>query len=300
VTPREKQLLDARTVAKAEMLGLATRSVVEGFVVGEHRSPFHGFAIEFTQHREYTPGDDLRHLDWKVLGRLDRYYIKQYEQDTNVAVQILVDGSASMRYGSGESTKYDHAAKLAACLAYVITHQRDAAGLMIFDDAVREQVPRTDNPAKLPQFLHTLAGWEPSRPTGLPAVLDQLARQLKRRGIVVVISDLLDDEEGVLHALKHIRFAGSEAVVFHILDREELEFSFEGPVLFEGLEAPESLLTRPSDIRRSYLEQVEAWRKTIRRGCEKNNFHYIPVDTGAPLADVLSGYLAFRKRLTRR
>jgi hypothetical protein len=123
---------------------------------------------------------------------------------------------------------------------------------------------------------------------------------LKRRGIVVVISDLLDDEEGVLHALKHIRFAGSEAVVFHILDREELEFSFEGPVLFEGLEAPESLLTRPSDIRRSYLEQVEAWRKTIRRGCEKNNFHYIPVDTGAPLADVLSGYLAFRKRLTRR
>ncbi|MEJ0000109.1 MAG: DUF58 domain-containing protein [Verrucomicrobiota bacterium] len=189
-----KTYLDPVAISRGENLGLLARKVVEGYRVGEHRSPFKGFAIEFAQHREYTVGDDPRHLDWKVLGRTDRYYIKQYEQDTNLVVQLLLDGSESMTYGSGKITKLHYAKSLAACLAYLILLQRDAAAVSLFDSETREYLPRTDSLGKIHHIMHRLAAFEARQGTNLGIALADIARIARARGIVIVISDLFDDE----------------------------------------------------------------------------------------------------------
>src|SRR5579862_2980035 len=187
------RLLDPVAIQRAEHLGLQARTIVEGYMAGAHRSPFRGFAIEFAQHREYVPGDDTRHLDWKVLGRSDRYYIKQYEQETNYVAHILLDGSESMKYGSGKVTKLDYGRVVAACLAYLILLQRDAVSVGIFDAKVQEHHPRTDSLAKIHEICATLAGFYPSEQTSISTVLGDMARQVRRRGIVILISDLFDD-----------------------------------------------------------------------------------------------------------
>src|SRR5712671_3748399 len=202
-------LLDPQAINRAEALGLHARYVVEGYMAGEHKSPFRGFAIEFTQHREYVPGDDTRHLDWKVLGRTDRYYLKQYEQETNYVAHILLDGSESMKYGSGVKgqssgarkdtppagiTKFDYGKVMAACLAYLILNQRDATAVGVFDTSLKQYLPRTGNLASLHNIMTTLAGFEPRQQTGIGGVLHQIAGQIRRKGIVILISDLFDDE----------------------------------------------------------------------------------------------------------
>ena len=251
-------------------------------------------SIEFAQHREYAPGDDLRYLDWKVLGRTDRYYIKQFEQETNYVAHVLLDGSESMKYGSGKWTKLAYGKMLAACLSYLILHQRDAVALDIFDTETREYVPRSNSHAMIHKVLATLAAFEPARQTNIAAILHDMARQIRRRGIVIIISDLFDDEDQVLEGIQHLRFGGSEVVVFHLLDPAELEFKFNGLVEFVGLEAIPNILTRPQEIRASYQAEVERFRTKLRQGCEKNQCHFVPVNTAQPLHEVLSGYLAFR------
>jgi uncharacterized protein (DUF58 family) len=290
------QLLDPQTISRAEALGLQARYVVEGYMAGEHKSPYRGFAIEFAQHREYTHGDDTRHLDWKVLGRTDRYYIKQYEQETNYVANILLDGSESMKYGSGKVTKFDYARQLAACLAYLILHQRDAAALGIFDQAMRDYAPRSDNRATIHRLMSRLAAFEPKQQTGISTVLHDIANQMRRKGIVIVISDFFDDEAKVLEGIQHLRFGGNEVVCFHVMDPYELEFPFKGLVEFEGLEGVPKILTRPGEIRKSYQREVQAFQQRLREGCEKNQSHYLLVNTAEPLHEVLSGYLAFRLR----
>ena len=287
-------LLDPVAISRAETLGMHARYLVEGYMAGEHKSPYHGFAIEFAQHREYAPGDDLRYLDWKVLGRTDRYYIKQFEQETNYVAHVLLDGSESMKYGSGKWTKLAYGKMLAACLSYLILHQRDAVALDIFDTETREYVPRSNSHAMIHKVLATLAAFEPARQTNIAAILHDMARQIRRRGIVVIISDLFDDEDKVLEGIQHLRFGGSEVVVFHLLDPAELEFKFNGLVEFVGLEAIPNILTRPQEIRASYQAEVERFRTKLRQGCEKNQCHFVPVNTAQPLHEVLSGYLAFR------
>jgi len=310
-------LLDAQTINQAEALGLSARFVVEGYMSGEHKSPFRGFAVEFTQHREYVPGDDIRHLDWKVLGRTDRYYLKQYEQETNYVANLLLDGSESMRYssapGSGGAgsrialnvprasmTKLQYGKMLAACLSYLILHQRDAVAMGIFDASVQNYIPRTGNLASLHNIFATLANFNPVGQTGIGQVLHEMAGQIKRKGLVILISDLLDDEEKILEGIQHIRFGGSEVIVFHVLDPFELEFPFQGLVEFEGLEGVPRLMTRANEIRKSYLQKMNDFRQRIREGCERQNTHYVLVNTVQPLHEALSGYLAFRLRTSAR
>lgn len=292
--PDPNELLDSEAISQAEALGLHARYIVEGYMAGEHKSPFRGFSIEFTQHREYVPGDDTRHLDWKVLGRTDRYFLKQYEQETNYIAHVLVDGSESMRYGSMRVTKFDYARQLAACLSYLILNQRDAVAMAIFDQAVRSHIPRTSNLASLHNMMGVLAGFDPEQTTNVSQVLHDMAGTIKRRGIVILISDLFDDEQKILDGIQHIRFGGSEVIVFHTMDPYELEFPFNGLVEFIGLEKIPKMMVRPRDIRKSYLKEVEAFRGRIREGLERQNCHYVLVNTAQPLREMLSGYLAFR------
>lgn len=294
------ELLDPEAISRAESLGINARFIVEGYMAGEHKSPYHGFAIEFAQHREYSPGDDTRHLDWKVLGRTDRYYIKQYEQETNYVAHLLLDGSESMKYGSGRLTKLQYGKMLAACLAYLIVAQRDAPALCIFDTELRRYVPRSDNRATLFNIMDKLAGFDAVAQTNIAAVLHDMALKIRRKGIVILISDLFDDEQKIMDGIQHLRFGGNEVIVLHTMDPFELEFPFRGLVEFEGLEKAPRILTRPNEIRNSYLAEIEAFRRRIREGCEKNNCHYLLVNTSQPLPEVLSGYLAFRARTTVR
>jgi uncharacterized protein (DUF58 family) len=305
-------LLDLETINTAEALGLNARYVVEGYMSGEHKSPFRGFSIEFTQHREYVAGDDLRHLDWKVLGRTDRAYLKQYDQETNYVAHLLLDGSESMRYSSGRGaspqagrgavrsavSKLAYGKIMAACLAYLILNQRDAVTLGIFDQSVKAQIPRTGNLNSLHNIMSALAAFDPVGQTNIGAVMHDMAGQIRRRGIVILISDLFDDERQILDGIQHLRFGGNEVIVFHVMDPYELDFPFEGLVEFEGLEGGDRILARPMEIRKSYLRQLEAYRRQIIDGCERNNVHYVLVNTSHPLHEVLGGYLAFRSRTT--
>jgi uncharacterized protein (DUF58 family) len=293
-------LLDAEALSRAERLGLQARYVVEGYLAGDHKSPFRGFAIEFTQHREYAPGDDIRHLDWKVYGRTDRYYLKQYEQETNFVAHVLLDASESMRYGSGAMTKLHYGKQLAACLSYLILRRRDATSVSVFDTGVRQAVPRTSSLGMMPTILQTLAAAEPTSTTRIATVLHDMAGLIKRKGIVILISDLFDDEGQILDGIQHLRFGGNEVIVFHILDPWELEFPFKGLVEFEGLEAIPRIMTRPLEVRKSYLREIEAFRARVREGCERNQSHYVLMNTAQPLHEALGGYLAFRLRTSMR
>jgi len=293
-------LLDPTAIQRAEALGLHARFIVEGYMAGEHKSPFRGFAIEFTQHREYVPGDDIRHLDWKVLGRTDRYYLKQYEQETNYVAHILLDGSESMKYGSGSLTKLHYGKMMAACLAYLILLQRDAVAVGVFDAVMRSYVPRTANLGSIHDIMEVLAAFEPKDQTNIAQVLHDLAGQIRRKGIVILISDLFDDESRILEGIQHLRFGGNEVIVFHTMDPFELDFPFTGLVEFEGLENIPRIMTRPREIRRTYLREVSGFCQRLREGCERNNVHYCQVNIGQSLHEVLSGYLAFRLKTTTR
>jgi len=297
--PPEKEpanrLLDAEAIQRAEMLGLQARSIVEGYMAGAHRSPYRGFAVEFAQHREYVAGDDIRHLDWKVLGRSDRYYIKQYEQETNYVAHILLDGSESMNYGSGGVTKFEYARTMAACLAYLIMAQRDAMALAIFDRKTREYRPRTDNLSSIRDVLRVLAEFVPVEQTDIARVMHEMARKVTRRGIFILISDFFDDIDAVLNAIQHLRFGGSEVILFQVLDPYELEFPFRGSVEFWGLEQAGRILTQPAEVRRSYLKELNDFIEKLRTGCKRTGCNYVQVSTAQPWAEVLSGYLATRQ-----
>ncbi|MFT3786767.1 MAG: DUF58 domain-containing protein [Tepidisphaeraceae bacterium] len=292
-------LLDPATIARAEALGLYARTIVEGPTSGDNRSPFHGFSVEFSQHRQYVPGDDLRHLDWKILGRSDRYFVKRYQQETNYACQLLVDSSESMAYGGGESNKLDYARRLAACLAYLVLKQRDTASLRVFDQTITASLPKTSSIAGIGPILATLARLDARGTTAIPATLERIAGESARRGIVVLISDLLDDEEAIIRGIQHLTFAGQEVIVLHVMHHDELSFDFTRPMRFDGLEMPEQLTIRPADIRVTYLNELNAFRTRVREGCERANCHYVLLDTGRPMSETLSAYLAFRARVRK-
>jgi uncharacterized protein (DUF58 family) len=296
----EQNLLDPDAIARGEVLGLMARRVVEGYRVGEHRSPFRGFAIEFAQHREYTAGDDIRHLDWKVLGRSDRYYIKQYEQDTNFVAHIVLDGSASMNYASERLSKLQFAKALSACLAYLILLQRDAVALAVADAELREYMPRTDNVGRIHPIMHRLSSFVADGKTDLARIAKQVSHQARGRGIFLILSDAFDDEAGLTDALRRLHFAGHEVIFFHVLDPFERTFPFTGTWKLRGLEEALEIQTSPADIRRSYLKNFEEFCGRVRAACECFQAHYVVADTGRSLGAVLSEYLAFRRSLGKR
>lgn len=294
-----RELLDPDTVNRASTLGLAARKVVEGYKVGEHRSPLKGFALEFAQHREYVAGDDMRHLDWKMLGKTDRLFIKQYEQDTNFIAHLLLDASGSMNYASDGYSKFHYAKVLAACLAHVILHQRDAVALGMIGNDAPGLMARTDTPQKMPWVMETLAQTEAGGSSSIGEDILRLAPQIKRRSIIVIFSDLLNDENSVFKALPRFQYQQSEVIVFQLLDPAELELPFVDKVRFEGLEGEEPLVTHPEDFAVAYREQVASFCKDMRKQCERYDAHHILVDTSKPLSEALGEYLSFRRRLNR-
>lgn len=287
-------------LSRAEALGMKARQLVEGLRVGDHKSPFKGFSVEFVQHREYVPGDDIRHIDWKGYGRSERYTIKQYEQETNFSCHILLDASNSMRYGSGGTNKLEYGKLLAASLAYLVVRQRDSVSLRVFNTKVVAELPQSSQMGHINTLIRTLEQIEPQEKTTIGPLLDQVADRIGRRGIVVLISDCLEDLEPTLAGLRHLRFRGHEVILFHVLHSDEVKFPIDGNVRFVGLEGFEELLTRPHLLRPAYLRIVEKYLADIRRGCDGSGVDYMQLQTDRPLSNALTEYLVRRLQAGRR
>jgi len=296
----EERLLDSQTVGKATLLGLMARKIVEGSMAGLNKSPFSGFAIEFRQHREYAPGDELKHIDWRLFGRTDRFYIKQYEQETNFEATLLLDASESMAYGEGAQNKMEFGRILAAVFAYLVLMDRNRLTFRLFDTDARDVLPPTSNPGTLHNILERMVRQEPERETAIGGILKDLAATLRAKGICIVISDLFDEPDEVLEGLRHLAFLGQEVIVFHVMHPDELEFPFDGTVEFEGFEVPDKLLMQPQRIRESYLETVNAFRNRIQKTCEQNDIGYTLVDTSKSPEEIVAGFLSSRAHATGR
>jgi len=288
------QPAELSTIASLE---LVAKLVVEGFITGLHKSPFHGFSVEFSQHRPYMPGDSLRFIDWKVLGRTNRYYIKQYEEETNLRAYILLDISRSMLYGSGAISKARYAAHLAAALAYLFMKQRDATGLVLFDERIRSIFRPRSVFSYLPVLLKAIEQAEFGNDTKISPVLHQIAEQFTRRGLVILISDLLDEPQDVLAGLKHFRHDQHEIMVFHIYDQREMDLNFSGDVIFEDLENGQKIRTQPGYIRKNYQQAFNRFLEYYKRECSNNQISYQLLNVHTPYHVALTEFLLKRKRL---
>lgn len=289
-------LLEPSVVARLGTLELKARTIVEGFLSGLHRSPFKGFSVEFAEYRQYIPGDDLATIDWKVYARSDRHYIKKFEEETNLDCHVLVDVSASMGYGRRGLTKFEYAQTLAASLGYLMNRQRDAIGLMAFDERVVTMLPPSARGGHLRSFLLTLDALRLGQATDVSKPLHQLAESVAKRGMVVLISDLLDEPERVVKGLKHFQFRGNDVVVFHILDPDEIEFPFERATRFEDLETGEEVVAVPAVVRGEYLRAVHALIDRYKRELGGAGIDYQLLSTAQPLELALMGYLSARGR----
>jgi uncharacterized protein (DUF58 family) len=294
-----RQFLDPAIVARLAHLDVRARLVVEGFIAGMHRSPFHGFSVEFAEHRPYMPGDPLKNLDWKVYARSDKLLVKQYTEETNLRAHLLVDLSGSMAFKSQRAamSKYEYARSLAAALGYLMIGQQDAVGLLMFGDRPVRFVPARSVRSHLDVVLRTLGELEPQGRTKLAPVLHELAERIKRRGLVVLLSDLMDAPEQVLPALQHFRHRHHEVVVFHILDPDEIEFPYTDTATFVDMESGARLTTEPWEIARRYRERLEAWSAQYARACREQRMDYVRLDTRTPFDRALLAYLEKRARL---
>ena len=291
------RFLAPEVLARISSLELIARSVVEGFIAGLHRSPHLGFSTDFAEHRQYMPGDDLRHLDWKLLARTDRLYIKKYQGDTNTQLHILIDASASMGYGSGAVSKLQFAQYLASSLAFLGMRQHDSVGMVAFDEEVLEHVPPRSRSGHMRTVLGCIERLVPGHGTALVEQLHRTAELLTRRGVIVLISDLYEDAERVMKGLEHLRFQGNDVIVFQVLDRQELEFDFKEPVVLEDAETEEQLHVMPEVLRDEYLRQIRAHIDALRQGAARNRIDYELLRTNEPLDAALFSYLARRAHL---
>lgn len=293
-----QKYLDPLTLAKVRGLELQARLIVEGYLSGMHKSPYHGFSVEFAQHREYVPGDDIKHVDWKVWGRTERYFLKQYEEETNLVCWLVLDVSESMQYRSGPLSKYDYASMVAASLAYLILHQQDSAGLVTFDNRIQSFLKASSQPSHLKEMVQIMNRGAVQAKTQLGPIFHDLAERITRRGIIFILSDLFDAPDSgpadVLAGLKHLRHKRHEVVVFHVLDPAEMDFPFQEATLFKGLEEYPELLTDPRSLRKGYLNELESFLTQIKRGCREQNVDYVPLRTDANLGVALSSYLGHR------
>lgn len=290
--------LDPEVLQKVNALDLVAREVVEGVRVGIHKSPLRGFSTEFAQHRQYVPGDSLRHLDWRVYGRTGRYYTKLYEAETNFSANLLLDASSSMHYASGKLSKLEYAKFMAAALAYLIVQQRDSAGLGVFTDRLEAYVQPRSSMSAVRTIAEELAKATPQPRTNVAEILHEFARRMTRRGFVMLFSDLFDHTEEFLKGLDHLRFGGHNVTVFHVLDPYELEFPFNGTWKFKGLELEPEISTQPKRIRAAYLAELRAFIARVRTGCERIHVDYVLVNTAKPIDAVLTSYLVGRLKTT--
>ena len=291
----DKNYFDPKVLAGISNLYLRARWVVEGMLSGLHRSRAKGFSVEFEEHREYSPGDEIRRIDWKALGKFDRYFIKEYEDETNLRAHLLLDASASMNYASDGISKFDYACTLTASLAYLILKQQDAAGLVTFSNRIESFIPPRAKRDYLTQILHALENRGPGGETNVGRILDDIAGQIKRRGLIVLVSDLLDEPADIIRGLRQFRFRGNDVIVFHILDPAELDLPFDGNILFEDLEtASLQVITDPRAIRTTYRQVVQEFIDDVRKQCLDNTVDYQLISTATPLDRALASYLSWR------
>ena len=292
--PDSKRFLHPEAIKRIARLDLRARHIVEGFLSGMHRSPYFGQSVEFLQHREYVPGDDLRHVDWKVWARQDRLYVKQFEEDTNLRCTMVVDVSRSMQYGNGTLNKYEYAATIASSLAYLVLQQQDAVGCITFDEKVRMRIPIRSKRNHIHSVIESLNVETPRDKTDVYDVLRTITETVPRRGMIVLVSDLLGDVDGILKGLKLLRQRGHDVLVFHVMDDDELDFEFNGPMRFDGLESDDFLNCNPRALREGYLEALNEFLDQVRRQCAQNIVDYALIRTSDPLDAVLAKYLSSR------
>ena len=291
--------LDPQTLLRLGNLNVVARSAVEGFISGLHRSPHHGFSVEFSEHRPYTPGDELRHLDWVTYAKTDRYYVKQYEQETNLRCHILLDCSGSMNYAGtrGTLTKLEYGSFLAATLAYLMTRQQDVVGLVAFDHQIRLHMPPAGSPAHVNEMCKRLEALKAGEVTKLAKPFHDLAEMIKRRGLIIVISDLYDEESEVIRAIRHFRHKKHGVILFHVFDAAELEFPFAKLTQFLDLETGEKYQVDPKSVRTAYLAELRAFIDRYKKACSDSDTEYVLADTSVPYDFMLRSYLARRQRM---
>ena len=291
-------------LSKISRLELRARHVVEGFVSGMHKSPYKGYSVEFANHRPYVPGDDIRHIDWRVYAKADRFFIKEYEEETNMRVHLLLDCSGSMAYpehpGTGRMTKWDYASTLAASLAHLLIYQQDGVGLTLFDSQIRRQLPVSSNRGALVDFTNAVVASAPQNKTDLKILFHQLAGRIPRRGMVVILSDLLTNVDDIIRGLQRFRYGRHDVLVLHVLDHDELQFPFSDRTLFEGMEDLNlEVLTDPQSLRGSYLAALEVFLGKMRRACLDQKIDYALISTADSLDVALTTFLATRMHRQR-
>lgn len=291
-----RRLADPQTLARIARLELRARAVVEGIISGMHKSPHRGYSVEFAQHRDYTPGDEIRHIDWKVYARSDRYYVKQFEEETNLKAYLVLDASHSMNYRSSALSKLDYGAIIAAALSSLLLRQRDSVGLALFNAGIRSFLPAAGTPSHLREVLRQLETMHTEPKTSVSATFHDLAERIKRRSLIIVLSDLFDDPQEVMRGLQHFRHRKHEVIVFHLLDRDELTFPFKESMVFEGMEEEGLLPAEPNALRREYLRLFESYVAALKRGCREMQMDYVQMPTDQPVDTALAHYLSNRMK----
>ena len=293
----KRKYLQPETVALLNSMSLRAKLVVEGYIIGQHRSPYHGFSVEFAEHRAYGAGDEIRHIDWKLFGKTDRLYVKRYEEETNLRAHIVLDTSRSMLYNSGKVSKLVYANSLAASLSYLMINQQDAVGLVQFSQKINTFIPPKSSPSHLSLVLAQLDDQEAGKDTKVGLVLHELAERIKKRGLVILISDLLDNPKNIMNGLKHFRHQNQEVIVFHVLDRKELEFDFNTRTKFLDMESGEEIVTEPWHIRSNYTELINRLHDKYRKECREYLIDYVPIFTDQSLDISITEYLNKRRKL---
>jgi len=293
----KRKYLEPEMVARLSNMSLRARLVVEGYIIGQHKSPFHGFSVEFAEHRSYGPGDEIRHVDWKLYGKTDRYYVKQYEEETNLRAYILLDTSRSMEYASNKISKLDYGNYLSAALAYLMINKQDGVGLTLFDNQIQKFIPPRSKPSHINTILTHLDTIGTGKDTDVGIVLHEMAERIKKRGLVILISDLFDEPENIIKGLKHFRHNKQEIIVFHIMDRQELDFNFTNRTKFKDMETDEQITTEPWKIRKIYQESIQLYQDELRLRCREQKIDYVPLFTDQNLDLALNEFLKKRQRL---
>ena len=286
-------------VAMLDSISMRAKMIVEGYIIGQHRSPYHGFSVEFAEHRSYEPGDEVRHIDWKLYGKTNRLYVKRYEEETNLRAHLILDTSKSMAYTSGGVSKLEYGSYLLAALSYLMISQQDAAGVVLFDESIRSFVPPKSTPSHLNTLLNVLDVKSPGVDTKIEPVLHEMAERIKKRGLVIIISDLFDEPNNIMNGLKHFRHSKQEVILFHVLDRNELEFDFNTRTRtkFIDMESGEEITTDPWHVQNDYKNLIKGLQDYYKSQCRLNLIDYVPLFTDDSLDKRLSEYFNKRQRL---
>lgn len=284
-------------VAMLDSISMRAKMVVEGYIIGQHRSPYHGFSVEFAEHRSYEPGDEVRHIDWKLYGKTNRLYVKRYEEETNLRAHLILDTSKSMAYASGSVSKLQYGSYLLAALSYLMISQQDAAGVVLFDESIRSFIPPKSTPSHLNSLLNVLDVESPGSDTKIEPVLHEMAERINKRGLVIIISDLFDDPNNIMNGLKHFRHSKQEVILFHILDRNELEFDFNTRTKFVDMESGEEITTDPWHVKNDYKNLIKGLQNYYKRECRLNLIDYVPLFTDDSLDKGLNEYFNKRQKL---